>query len=383
MNQNIVRSIQIVSSISEEASGSTYAVVRLCESLIDQKQNVTICALDWLPMSSPPPFLKSFPLALGPRRLGRSNRMHSWLTAQSQTQSVDLLHNHGLWMMPNVYAGWVARKHIVPLVVSPHGTLSEWSMRNGSVVKRGFWPLVQRPALGATACFHATAASEYEEIRRLGFRQPVAVIPNGIDIPDLRPIARKEPRTLLFLGRIHPKKGLDMLLSAWRVVQERFPEWQLRIVGPDNGGYLADMRRLAGEMHLKRIEFSGALHGAQKLSAYREADLFVLPTYSENFGLVVAEALAVGVPTIVTRGAPWAGIELRQAGWWIDIGIDPLVVCLEDALARSPETLAEMGQFGRRWMEVEFTWARVAQKIAETYRWVLHGGDKPEWVIEG
>lgn len=374
--------IHTVPAISEQASGPSYAVVRLCESLIAQGEKVTLAALDWAPMHSPAPFLKTFPLGLGPRRLGRSPAMRQWLSPQAQSRSVDLIHNHSLWMMPNVYPGQVARRFGIPLVVSPRGTLSEWAMQSGSFLKRVFWPLLQAPALAATACFHATAESEYRDIRLLGFRQPVAIIPNAIDIHDLAPKAPGAFRTLLFLGRIHPIKGLDILLPAWRVVQDRFPEWRLQIVGPDNGGYLAQMRRRAGELRLERIEFSGALFGEQKWQAYRQADLFVLPTYSENFGMSVAEALAAGTPAIVSKGAPWAGLDMRGAGWWIDIGLEPLVACLEDALARSTDALGEMGQRGRDWMEAEYSWARVGRQMAETYRWILNGGNRPEWVTE-
>lgn len=372
----------VVPAIAEEASGPSYCVVRLCESLIAQGQEVTLAALDWAPMPSPPPFLKTFPLGVGPRNLGRSSAMLRWLSEFARAGSVDLLHNNSLWMMPNVYPGWVARRCGIPLVVSPHGTLSEWAMRSGSPAKRMFWPLAQKPALSATTCFHATAQSEYKDIRRMGFRQPVAVIPNGIDIPDLPPKAPGTARTLLFLGRIHPVKGLDRLLPAWQAMQGRFPEWRLRIVGPDNGGHLAEMRRLASELRLERIEFSGALYGGQKWQAYQEADLFVLPTYSENFGIAVAEALATGTPAIVSKGAPWAGLEARKAGWWIDVGLDPLIACLEDALSRPADELAQMGLRGRGWMEEEYSWARVGWQMLETYRWITQGGNKPEWIIE-
>lgn len=382
-----VRAVHIVPAISEEASGPSYSVVRLSEALVAQGQEVTLAALDWAPLPSPRPFLKTFPLGLGPRRLGRSPAMKRWLAETARAGGLDLIHNHGLWMMPNIYPGWVAGRQGVPLVVSPRGTLSEWAMQSGSSIKRVFWPWVQKPALASTTCFHATAESEYKNIRRMGFRQPVAIIPNGIDIPDLVPKtlneSRNESRTLLFLGRVHPIKGLDMLLPVWRAVQGRFLEWRLRIVGPDNRGYLAEMQRLASELHLERVEFSGALRGEQKWQAYQEADLFVLPTYSENFGMAVAEALAAGTPAIVTRGAPWAGLEQQGAGWWIDIGVDSLVACLEDALSHSPESLAEIGQNGRRWMEAEFSWARVGQRMVETYRWILDGGNKPNWVVEG
>lgn len=229
-----MRIIHIVPAIAEEASGPSYSVVRLCESLIAQGQEVTLAALDWSPLPSPQPFLKTFPLGIGPRRLGCSPAMKEWLSKTAQAGAVDLLHNHSLWMMPNVYPGWLAKRHGVPLIVSPRGTLSEWAMHSGSTIKRVFWPWVQKPALAATTCFHATAESEYDDIRRMGFRQPVAVIPNGIDIPKRWPKTPSQSCTLLFLGRIHPKKGIDVLLHAWRAVMNRFPDWDLQIIGPDN-----------------------------------------------------------------------------------------------------------------------------------------------------
>lgn len=377
-----MRTIHVVSSISEEAAGPSYSVVRLCKALIAEGRDVTLAVLEGAPMASPLRFVKGFPLGVGPCRLGRSPEMFRWLSEQASSRSVDIIHSHGLWMMPNVYPGMVAEQHNLPLVISPRGMLSAWAVQNGSVVKRLFWPLVQRPALSAAACFHATAKSEYEDIRRMGFRQPVAVIPNGIDIPDDVVKQRDGLRTLLFLGRVHPKKGLDILLPAWKAVQDGFPDWRLSIAGPDNGGHLAQMQHLAQRLQLKRIEFVGAVRGKAKWDTYRNADLFVLPTYSENFGMTVAEALVSGVPAIVSKGAPWAGLEKKSAGWWIDIGLDPLVRCLEDALAQVPVALTDMGQRGRNWMQEEFSWDRLGQQMDETYRWLLNGGSKPEWVIE-
>ena len=372
--------IHVVPAVSEEASGPSYSVVRLCESLRSLGEDVTMVSLDWTPMQAPPGFLKRFPLGLGPRRLGRSPALHRWLDERASAGDVALIHGHGLWLMVNVYPGWVARKHKVPLVFSPRGTLSGWAMSSGSPVKRLFWPLLQRPALTATTCFHATAESEYEDIRKVGFRQPVAIVPNGVDIPQGKSKSPRDSRTLLFLGRIHQKKGLDMLLPAWAAVQDRFPEWNLKIVGPDDGGYLPRMRQLAEGLGLKRVEFTGALLGEAKWQAYRDAGIFVLPTYSENFGLSVAEALASGIPAIVTRGAPWRGLEERRAGWWVDIGVDALVAVLSDALNRPASELEAMGARGREWMRVDFSWNRIAQMMGETYRWVRDGGTVPPWV---
>jgi glycosyltransferase involved in cell wall biosynthesis len=381
MTAHSVRNIHVIPSVSNEAMGPSYSVVRLCEALIDEGEDVTLAALDWLPMASAPTFLKRFPLGLGPKRLGRSPAMRRWLADKVANDGIDIIHNHSLWMMPNVYPGKISMAGSVPLVVSPRGTLSPWAMRYGSRFKRIFWPLVQRPAIKHAHCLHATAASEYLDIRRLGFRQPVAIIPNGIDVPDLVPKITSSSRTLLFLGRIHPVKGVNTLLQAWEAVMRRFPDWRLRVAGPDNGDYLAQMQRLAVSLNLERVEFVGALYGNAKVQAFREADLFVLPTHSENFGMAVAEALASGTPAIVTKGAPWEGLEKNQCGWWIDIGLDPLVAGLEAALAYSTDELAAMGCGGRQWMVKDYSWRQIGQKMDRTYRWLIDGGLPPDWVI--
>lgn len=381
-----MRIIHTVPSIAQEASGPSYSVVRLCQSLVEQEQDVTLAALDLAPLPAPPLFMKTFLLGAGPRRLGRSPAMKRWLVEMCCSNQVDILHNHGLWQMNAVYPAWAAKKSGVNLICSPRGAFSEWAMRHGSKAKKLFWPLIQRPALESTTIFHATAKSEYSDIRRLGFMQPVAITPNGIDIPDLQRKQVKEFQTLLFLGRIHRVKGLDLLLPAWEAVQKRFPHWQLVIVGSDDGyhgrsGYLAEIQALSSKLRLERVVFSGPLFGLAKQWAYRNADLYVLPSRSENFGVTVAESLALATPAIVSKGAPWSGLERHAAGWWIDIGVDPLVAGLEEALSCSPAQLAKMGFRGRRWMETEFSWAHIGQQMVETYRWLLDRSlPAPAWV---
>jgi len=375
-----VRLIEIVPSVGTEASGPSYVVVRLCESLLAQGNEVTLATLDLGPRPSSLACLKTFPLSFGGAHLGRSSHMRRWLHDRCRSKAVDLIHNHSLWMMPNVYPGQVAKRWRVPLLVSPHGTLTTWAMRSGSTLKRVFWPLVQKPALDSAACFHASTDHEYADIRRAGFRQPIAVIPWGIDLPDVAPKASATPRTLLFLGRLHPVKGLDMLLPAWRAMQARFPEWQLRIVGPDEGGHLAEMRALASGLGLERVHFAGPLLGAHKWQAYAEAELFVLPTHSENFGVAVAEALAAGTPAVVTKGAPWEGLEANGCGWWVDIRAEDLAEALSKAMSLSPAALAKMGSLGRDWMARDFSWPRIGAAMAQVYSWLRSGGRPPNSV---
>ncbi len=355
----------------------------LCGALRDQGASTRLGVLEPAPDRSLPDWVEVFPNSSGPFRLGRSTGLKSWLRAAVERAEVDIVHSHSLWMMPNVYPGWVTQGSDAQLVVSPRGTLSEWALNHSRWKKRMMWALLQGPAIREAACFHATAESEYEDIRRAGFNQPVCIIPNGIAAPSPRGDSirtRGGPRRLLFLSRIHPKKGLENLLRAWSAVESRYPDWELEIVGPDSNGYLARLQALQQELRLTRVHFRGPLFGEQKWQAYQSADVYVLPTLSENFAMTVAESLAAGTPAIVTKGAPWQGLATHQAGWWIDIGVDPLVACLEDAMACSRELLREKGINGKLWMERDFSWDRVGGMMLGVYNWLLDGGDRPAHV---
>jgi glycosyltransferase involved in cell wall biosynthesis len=373
--------IHVVPAVTEEASGPSYSVTRLCESLCRQGAVVTLAALGWTRDADYRPYLKTFPIGWGPRALGRSPKMNRWLHERVATGTIGIVHNHGMWQMNSLYPAWATRQGDAKYVVSPRGTLSKWAMKNGSRAKLAFWPILQRPALAHVACFHATSESEYDDIRRLRFRQPVAIVPNGVDIPgisnkadaDADAVARE--KTLLFLGRLHKVKGLDLLLNAWAQLETAFPEWRLVIAGTDSGfhastGYLESLKGMVRELRLARVSFVGALYGAEKWDAYRRASLFVLPTYSENFAMTVAESLSVGTPAVVSRGAPWSGLANHHAGWWVDISVDGLLRALADGMSLPTSDLDAMGRRGREWMAREYSWDGVAAQMMDVYRWL-------------
>lgn len=293
----------------------------------------------------------------------------------------DLLHDHGIWLPSNHHVASAARRFDIPLVIHPHGMLESWALKNRGWKKRLALQMYQYRDLQMAALFVATAEQEAKSIRRLGLRQPIAIIPNGVKVPT-SPSTRAghyRPRTALFLSRIHPKKGLLNLIETWG--QLRPAGWCLRLAGPDECGHLAEVMRAVKMRGLDTtVEYVGVVEGDAKDALYRNADLFVLPTHSENFGVVVAEALAHGLPVITTRGAPWADLETHGCGWWIDIGVAPLAAALRSALSLSDDERRAMGLRGREYVH-RYDWDTIALQTIDVYRWVLGQGSRPECVI--
>lgn len=369
---------QIVASVDDAAAGPSYSVTALSAALRRAGHNSAVMAVG---RRAPEPGLQVF--AQDMARVPVANRL---MASRALMRAVDaaaargaVLHGHGLWLLPNILPARAARRHGVPLVVSPRGMLGAEALAFSRQRKRVVWNLGQRRALEGAACFHATADSEAEDIRRAGLAAPVAVIPNGIDIPEGDP--SPGARTILHLGRLHPKKGIDRLIAAWAQVAGRHPDWRLRIVGPSEIGCRAALERQVQELGAPRVDFDGPLYGADKLAAYRQAGLFVLPTLNENFGMVVAEALAAGVPTISTRGAPWKGLETERCGWWVEHGPDAMAAALDAALALPDAERAAMGARGRAWMARDFGWDGIAARMANVYAWSLGQGDRPDCVV--
>lgn len=374
----LVRVIHTLPGVRTEASGPTYSVSRLAESLCARGTQSELAVLDYGRSATDFPQLRAFPITTGPKRLGPSAPMRRWLAEEVRHGRVDAIHSHGLWMMPNVYPGWATRGSQVPLVVSPRGTLSEWAFGSGSPMKRAFWRLLQRPAIRHARLFHATSEQEADDVAGLGFDAPIAVIPNGVDIPSAAEIEpKRRPPYVAFLGRIHPNKGIDLLLRAWRSVEREVAPWTLEIAGPDSGAHAAEMRQLARELGTQRVSFRGAMWGRDKTRFLSSASVSVLPTHSENFGMAIAESLACGTPAIVTKGAPWSGLDSRGAGWWIDRTEQDLAATLHAASTSGEAVLAGMGLAGRSWMLEEHSWPRLADMFGQTYRWLLGSAAAP------
>lgn len=311
------------------------------------------------------------------------------------SERVDIIHHHGLWMYPGIYARRAANRFGVPLVISPRGMLDSWSLRRGVVRKAFASAAYERRNLRTARLFHATSDMEAEAIRRYGLKQPIAVISNGIELPDsdaTLPRALVEDRlpglrgrrAVLFMGRLHPKKGLDMLIGAWSTLQRDIPGWHLVIAGPDQGGLRGELEAAVARDSTIRdnVTFSGMLEGTLKDAVLDHADVFVLPTRSENFGMAIAEALAHGVPVVTTTAAPWPDLVTYDCGWWVAPEPKAITEALRSAMLRTPEERRAMGARGRRYASERFSWDSVGAQMVEMYRWVVTGGAVPSCVRE-
>lgn len=295
----------------------------------------------------------------------------------------EVIHTHGLWLHPSWSAlGW-KKKFGKPHVASVRGMLEPWAWRQKAWKKRPVWWLWERRNLGTASLLHATSEQEAQSFRDRGFNIPIAVIPNGVQLPVDREEGgrgRRKVKTMLFLSRIHPKKGLPLLVEAWARV--RPAGWMLWIVGPDEGGHRAELERQVMALGLgDNVAFAGPLADEAKEAAYREAALFILPTHSENFGIAVAEAMAHGLPVITTHGAPWKLLEEEHCGWWVPVSVEGIASALDDATQRSPEELSAMGARGRKVVEERFSWDGIARDFIACYEWVLGRGPQPAFVI--
>lgn len=299
----------------------------------------------------------------------------------SKSQQV-IVHNHGLWLPFNHKVTGVAARLSVPLVHSPRGMLEPWALGYRGTKKKIAWELYQKRDINRATVLHATSAEEAVNLRHIGITPPIAVVANGVSLPTLsRPFQQSnENFTALFLSRLHPKKGLLDLVDSWKTLSPK--GWKLIIAGPDelNHGKVIQKRiEQAGLAH--QVSMVGELPDAEKWSYYATADLFVLPTYSENFGIVIAEALGSGLPVITTNATPWREIEEFNCGWWIDCGCEHLTKALAQAINMKKSERHAMGARGRRLIEDKYCWTQIGKNMSKMYQWIVDGGHRPQCIL--
>jgi glycosyltransferase involved in cell wall biosynthesis len=294
-------------------------------------------------------------------------------------KNLDILHDHGLWLPNNFSSAKAAHALQIPLIVSTRGMLEPWAFQYRGWKKKLMYWAWQKNVLSRAAVIHATSLREKDNLRALGLKNPVAIIPNGVDLPELKQIEKKDIKTALFLSRVHPVKGLMNLVKAWEKTKPH--GWRVVIAGPSEAGHESEIKRAIEDAGLiDQFVFSGSIDEPLKWDFFNQADLFILPSFSENFGIVVAEALASNVPVITTKGTPWSDLITHRCGWWVDIGVDPLAEALKAAINLTDAERSEMGQRGRALVREQYSWEKISEDMLRVYEWVNNGGAPPDCV---
>lgn len=296
-----------------------------------------------------------------------------WMYWLNELES-DVVHVNCCWMPQCALVQRWAQRVGYKIVLTPHGMLEPW------IMKRHYWTrkvpallFYQKAAIKKADCLHATAESEKENLLKLGYNSRITVIPNGIDVESIVLKQNwKRNRQILFLSRIHVKKGIEFLLEAVAVLKEKLQGYAVYIAGEGDAAYIDQLKAKAQSLGIGQlVKFCGGVYGDEKWRLFRQADVFVLPTYSENFGIVVAEALASGTPVITTKGTPWEELDMNHCGWWTEIGTKPLVDALNEFLSLNEQELEVMGENGRRLVEEKYSVKNMAEAMVRLYDKVL------------
>ena len=296
-----------------------------------------------------------------------------------------LIQIQSMWDWPYHKVMVEARKLGIPYIVTPRGMLEPWSLSQKKWKKKLAWWLYQRNDVQKSVCVFTTAKMEAEHVTNLGITTCKAVIPNGIET-DSYPcktsvdVVKKQ---VLFLSRVHVKKGIEVLFEVWKQIHPDYEDWQLLVIGNGEAEYIHSLENRVECLGLKEsIKILPPVFGNDKIQIYQESALFCLPSYSENFGMAIAEAMSCGTPVITTTNCPWNILNDTKTGWCIDLNVDNLERALREALSMNPTELYDMGQKASKLIYENFDYRNVTRKTLKLYEWLLNGGEKPEFVYE-
>ncbi|WP_419515236.1 glycosyltransferase [Leyella stercorea] len=309
----------------------------------------------------------------------------SWrkrVTEMMEEVRPDIVHVNCCWMPACAAVQRIAQKHGYKVVLTPHGMLEPW------IIKRHYWTrkvpallLYQKAAVRKADCIQSTAESERDNLLKLGYNSNIKVVKLGIDADGIEmKRSWKKTRQILFLSRVHVKKGINFLIEAAAALRSELQGYKILVAGEGDADYVAEMKRMIEDNGLQDIvQLIGGVYGEEKWRLFQSSDFFVLPTHSENFGLAIAESLAsgtpvittVGTPVITTVGTPWHDLNDTNSGAWIEIGTQPLVEMLRRFLALSDGELEAMGRNGRRLIEEKYSALVMAKEMMEVYETLI------------
>jgi glycosyltransferase involved in cell wall biosynthesis len=326
---------------------------------------------------------------IGPAAFGFSPGLNKQL--QERAQPKGIIHSHGLWMYPGLAARKSAKKNGSKLLVSPHGMLEPWALNHSSWKKKLAERFFESKNLRESDCLHALCVAEAENFRRYGLKNPIAIIPNGVDLEDSAPssgeaIIEKFPdirgrRRILFLSRLHSKKGLTNLLQAWQRLAHNFKDWQLLIAGSGEPTYENELKASSRDLISdKSVVFLGPVYGSDKNKILAASDAFILPSFSEGFSMAILEAAAAGLPVLLTPECNFPELTASNAAIEISTDVSGIEKGLRQVIGLPEEQRKAMGQHGQNLVQKSYTWPSIAAQMCRVYDWLVGVAERPETV---
>lgn len=388
--------IHTVGGIAERLGGPSRTVTSLCSALCDLDSDITVNITSQIDNSLQDKLVmpKNRNVNISLIDLSSVNTIKLFFILCKQVADLDtnhtgriLIHDHGIWAPNNLIVWLVSKIKKIPYVLSPRGMLDPWALGHKAIKKKLAWLMYQRRIVRSASVVIATSEMEKINIQRLFPKKSIAVIPNGVDLNKLvshnSSRYKTSTRTVLFMSRLHHKKNVVGLLHAWRRLPDTIlNNWRLHICGPDENNYKTKILDLINDLKLSTsVSIIGPIDEANKTLAFQSADIFILPSFSENFGVVIAEALAHNLPVITTSGTPWQILQEKKCGWWVPPDPISLSLALMEATKLSDDDRAEMGARGRTLVEETFEWTSIAAQTQKVYLWVLGLGAKPKDIL--
>jgi len=310
-------------------------------------------------------------------------------TVKKKILNYDIIHQHGIWL-PISKLSTFAKKHGKHLIIQPHGYLEQYSLGMSTLKKKIMYYLFEKRNLTACSILVGCSKREVENIRELFPNKDIALIPNGVFREFIEaPIIfkkKKEKKKILYLSRVHPSKGIERMLIGFASLPEKIKsKWEINIAGNGDLLYIKKLIEFSKDLQIiDSVHFLGSVFKKDKIELIDNCDLFILPTYTENFGIVVIEALARSVPVLTTKGAPWEDLLKNNCGFWVENTQNGINEGMLEALSCKKEKLTEMGKNGKKMVVKNYVWEDITLKTIELYKWLFEEiNEKPAFVFSG
>jgi len=372
-----MKSLHILSSLNKSSGGTSLSSYTLVKGL--QMEGLHADMVTFSPkdeneeMISTEAFIHTIPPSKIPKWEYSKKASHY---ISEQLGKYDLFHLHGIWEFLPHQAAITAYRAQKPYLITVSGMLYPAALQSKPLFKKLAARLFQDKDLNQATVLQATCYQEYEYIREYGLKNPVAVIANPLELPQHLPVIRPSTESKIrvgFMGRFNPIKNIDILIDAWAKISKNNPDIALELVliGDGEKSYRESLQKQVKHHGLTNVSFVGFLNGDEKEEMLTKLNYLVLPSKSENFGMVVTEALLRGIPVIASKGTPWGDLEEFKCGWWVENDLDTLASAIDKAVHLNESIRVQMGQRGQDLVVEKYGQSAVALQMKELYAWML------------